>query len=71
MDRNPQIIPERVWTGSFNLTDNSANSLENAVVLESRSLAQAYFHEWAQVVAISEQLDWTSDWIEPEWRIGS
>jgi hypothetical protein len=69
--RQSQIIPLRVWTGSFNFTDNSANSLENVLLINSRVLSKAYFEEWQQVTALSEQLDWTSDWMEPEWRIGT
>jgi hypothetical protein len=66
-----QIIPLRVWTGSFNFTENSANSLENAVLINSRVLSKGYFEEWQQVAALSEPLDWTSNWMEPEWRIGT
>jgi phosphatidylserine/phosphatidylglycerophosphate/cardiolipin synthase-like enzyme len=66
-----QILPLRVWTGSFNLTENSTNSLENAVLVNSHLLAKAYFEEWQQIAALSEQLDWTSDWMTPEWRIGT
>jgi len=65
------IVPHSVWTGSFNLTENATMSLENAVVIESTEIGNAYFSEWAQILALSEPLDWTSEWIEPEWRIGS
>lgn len=60
-----------VWTGSFNFTENATNSFENAVVIDSEEIARAYFNEWQQIVALSEPLDWTSDWVEPEWRIGT
>ncbi|MGH7983704.1 MAG: hypothetical protein ACREFF_11270 [Candidatus Udaeobacter sp.] len=66
-----KIVPLRVWTGSFNLTKNSANSLENAVLINSHVLARSYFEEWQQIAALSEQLDWTSEWTAPEWRIGT
>lgn len=65
------IIPEAVWTGSFNFTNNSGNSLENAIVIHDSLVAQAYLKEFAQVAAISEPLNWESEWIAPEWRIGS
>ena len=63
--------PYAAWTGSFNFTKNSGSSLENAVLIRDLAVASAYYHEWAQVVAVSEPLDWESDWVEPEWRIGS
>jgi hypothetical protein len=66
-----EIRPQTVWTGSFNLTKNATMSLENALVLSDPSIVRAYFCEWEQVLALSEQLDWESDWCEPEWRVGT
>jgi hypothetical protein len=63
--------PEVVWTGSFNLTQNATNSFENAVILRDPKLVNAFYQEWGQIVALSEPLDWTSDWVAPEFRIGS
>jgi hypothetical protein len=60
-----------VWTGSFNFTKNAGQSLENALYIESYEIADAYYREWAQVTALSEPLDWESDWVAPEWRIGT
>lgn len=60
-----------VWTGSFNFTKNAGQSLENALYIESYEIADAYYREWAQVTALSEPLDWESDWGAPEWRIGT
>jgi len=65
------IVTPRVWTGSFNLTDTATRSFENAVLISSDVIARAYFDEWAQILAISEPLDWKSDWVEPEWRVGT
>ncbi len=65
------IVTYRVWTGSFNLTDTATRSFENAVLISSEVIARAYFDEWAQILAISEPLDWLSDWVEPEWRVGT
>lgn len=65
------LKPEAVWTGSYNFTKNATKSFENAVVIADEQIADAYLHEWAQVAALSEPLDWTADWVEPEWRIGS
>jgi hypothetical protein len=64
-------VPFAVWTGSFNPTSNGTKSRENAVVIESRQIAAAYFREWYQMFALSEQLDWESDWCAPEYRIGT
>jgi phosphatidylserine/phosphatidylglycerophosphate/cardiolipin synthase-like enzyme len=65
------VQPYAAWTGSFNFTLNAASSLENAVILREPTLVNAYYEEWAQVLAVSEPLDWTADWVEPDWRIGS
>ena len=64
-------VPYAVWTGSFNFTKNGSLSLENAVYIEEPEIARAYYDEWAQVAALSESLDWDSEYVDPEWRIGS
>lgn len=63
--------PQKVWTGSFNFTKNAVKSFENAIILNNSKIAEAYANEFAQIFALSEDLDWTSDWIEPFFRIGS
>lgn len=65
------INPYAVWTGSFNFTKNATKSLENALYITVPSIVEAYFKEFEQIAAISEPLDWTADWVEPEWRIGT
>jgi hypothetical protein len=65
------ITPRSVWTGSFNPTANGTRSRENAVVIQSDGIAAAYAREWFQVYAISEPLDWESEWCQPQYRIGS
>jgi phosphatidylserine/phosphatidylglycerophosphate/cardiolipin synthase-like enzyme len=70
-DSGLDVIPRRVWTGSYNISYNAAASWENAVLIESEEIADAYTREFAQILAFSEQLDWTTDWVEPEYRIGS
>lgn len=65
------LEPYAVWTGSFNFTKNGTRSLENAVILHDPVIVQAYFDEFQQIAAISEPLDWESNWCEPEWRIGT
>jgi len=65
------IEPYAVWTGSFNFTKNATNSLENALYVTEPTIVKAFFDEYGQIAAMSEPLDWTSDWAEPEWRIGT
>ncbi len=65
------IEPYAVWTGSFNFTKNATKSLENALYITEPSIVKAFFDEYGQIAAVSEPLDWTSDWAEPEWRIGT
>jgi hypothetical protein len=63
-------LPYGVWTGSYNLTKNSGNSLENAVYLTNPDIVMAYYQEWGQIMALSEPLDWTANGMEPEWGTG-
>lgn len=63
--------PYAVWTGSFNFTENAAASFENAVYIQNRTIAQAYLDEFVHLFALSEPLDWHSQWVEPEYRIGT
>ncbi len=65
------VRPYAAWTGSYNITNNSINSLENAIYLIHSKIAEAYLQEWGQVAGLSEPLDWTDDWVEPEYRIGT
>ena len=71
-EHEPKIIePYAVWTGSFNFTKNATNSLENALYITEQLIVNAFFNEYGQIAAMSEPLDWISDWAEPEWRIGT
>lgn len=64
-------VPYAVWTGSFNLTVNATYSLENAIYITKPELVTAYYKEFGQIMAISEQLDWETEWCQPEHRIGT
>lgn len=64
-------LPHTVVTGSFNWTENATASRENVVIIRDCHIATAYLQEWAQVFSISEPLDWTSEYFDPEWRVGS
>lgn len=66
-----RLTPKAVWTGSFNPTANGTRSRENAVVIESAHIAMAYFREWYQMFALSEPLEWESEWCAPQYRIGT
>lgn len=70
-DSAPPVIPYAVWTGSFNVTANATRSFENAVVIRDETVSAAYLKEFGQILALSEPLDWNSDWISPQWRIGT
>ena len=63
--------PYEVWTGSFNFTQNATKSFENAIVIKNNRIVNAFYHEYAQIAALSEPLDWNSNWVAPEWRIGT
>ena len=65
------LSPYAVWTGSFNLTQNATTSFENAVYIRDREIALAFAQEYAQILALSEPLEWTSHWAAPEYRIGT
>ncbi len=66
-----KINPYAVWTGSFNFTKNATFSLENALYITQKEVVDAYYREYGQIAAISEPLNWKSDWMAPEWRIGT
>jgi len=63
------FTPYAVWTGSFNFTQNAVMSLENAVVIRSPEIVYAYFREYAHVFGLSEPIDWTQDWVSPEYDV--
>lgn len=51
-----RLIPKAVWTGSFNLTHNATNSIENALFLTGFDVVNRYFLEWQHVFLISEDI---------------
>jgi hypothetical protein len=63
--------PYAVWSGSFNFTLSATESFENALLIHDEEIAEAYVKEYAQIFALSEPLDWESEWCSPEYRIGS
>jgi hypothetical protein len=65
------VVPMAVWTGSFNMTQTAARSLENALYITDPVIVLAYYNEWVQIMGLSEPLDWDTEWCAPEWRTGS
>lgn len=70
-DLNNHIIPYAVWTGSFNFTDNSTYSIENALFIQDKKISTRYYQEWEWIFSLSEPLNWEKPWCEPEYRIGT
>ncbi len=66
-----RVVPRKVWTGSYNLSKNAGRSLENAVLLTDERCVSAYYVEWGQLTGLSEPLDWTSEYVQPDLRIGT
>ena len=52
------ILPKAVWTGSYNPTYMSANSLENAVVIQSEAVATKYLEDFEIIAYKSLPLEW-------------
>lgn len=52
--------PQGVWTGSYNLTKNSNNSLENAIYITDHRVIQEYIKEFLAIYLISEKYSWNS-----------
>ncbi len=67
----PKFIPELFWMGSFNHTVNAGRSFESVIVSPDVEMCEQFLKEWAQIFALSEPLDWTSNWCAPEWRLGT
>lgn len=50
--------PQAVWTGSFNLTNNSnSQCVENAVLLEDEQVALQYKHEFSRIYSFARGAD--------------
>jgi hypothetical protein len=48
-----KFIPKEVITGSCNLTENAALSLENVVYIKSEQIASAYLMQWYSVLMVA------------------
>ena len=58
--------PQAVWTGSFNFTELSRHSLENALIVRDPVIAEAYAAEAQAIYLLGEPLDWTLEWARPQ-----
>ena len=68
------IEPKSVWTGSFNLTNNATQSLENAIYVKDSKIVEAYFAEWQYIFGLSESIPnefWEMKWSPSDFRIGT
>ncbi|OMP74731.1 hypothetical protein, partial [[Flexibacter] sp. ATCC 35208] len=67
--------PVALWTGSFNITKNATLSFENVIYFTEKSgkneIINSFINEHHQIFALSEALNWSSVWTEPEFRIGT
>jgi hypothetical protein len=59
------LRPKMVWTGSYNMSANASDSLENAVIMKDPKILQAYCQEWANLYFNSERLDWQDEYFYP------
>ena len=66
-DDRDVVVPQEVWVGSFNLTANASRSLENAIVLQDPATATAFYDEWIHILSLSEEMDWRSRKINPQF----
>ena len=65
------VIPRAVWTGSYNFSYNARASFENAIITTDDRVARAFAEEWSQIYLLSEELNWSDDWVAPDYWIGT
>ena len=56
-----------VWTGSFNITENASNSLENAIYIEDRKTIREFFNEFILLYCLSRELK--EEWIPNKYYV--
>lgn len=66
----PSYVPREVWTGSYNMSRAACLGFENGVAIVSDEIAMAYIKEFADIIMLSEPLDWTTTWMRPQYTIG-
>ena len=71
-NNNSHIVPKSVWTGSFNFTNNSGNSLENSIYFSGRNdIIKKYYEYYLHMLMCSEPLDFSWEWDSTTLRIGT
>jgi hypothetical protein len=60
-DGHCAVKPCAVWTGSFNMTHNATRSMENALFVQSESIAGFYYSYWQRILMVSDEIE-ESDW---------
>jgi hypothetical protein len=72
--KSSEFVPHTLWTGSYNWTVNAGHSLENALIVDAKThpvIIDAFYNEFIHIFSLSEPLDFESNWVAPEWRIGT
>lgn len=62
------VKPYAVLTGSFNFSVNATNSLENCLLMTEQKIVDAYYSEFLQILAISENREWQCDTPKPDLK---
>lgn len=57
---NDKIEPTGLWTGSYNLSNNSNYSLENALYITQQNIIIEYIKEFLAIYPFSEPYNWKS-----------
>lgn len=70
-EEDTSFRPAAVWTGSFNLSFNASNNLENALWIPSAELAREYTKEFSWIAVCREPLDWQAQYVYQSHRLGT
>ena len=70
-DEERRFAPKAVWAGSYNPTLNAARSFENATVMVGEEASEPFLNEFVTIWSLSEPIDWSSKYMEPELRFGT
>lgn len=62
------VKPYAVLTGSFNFSVNATNSLENCLLITEQKIVDAYYSEFLQILAVSENREWQCDTPKPDLK---
>lgn len=66
------FLAETVWMGSYNFSMSATQSFESVIILRNAELANtAFLKEFRLLLSLSEPLNWQSEWVCPQFRIGT